>query len=63
MRLLLDTHVFLWVEYILDQLGHGHTVEELIDGHPRLTRTGIEAAVRYAIEAVRAERVVSAAAE
>jgi uncharacterized protein (DUF433 family) len=51
----------LTVEYILDQLGHGHTVDELLDGHPRLTREGIEAAVRYAIDALRAERVVSAA--
>src|SRR5690606_30932651 len=45
------------VEYILDQLGHGHTVQELLDGHPRLTKEGIEAAVAYAIDAVRAERV------
>ncbi len=49
------------VEYILDQLGHGHTVDELLEGHPRLTRKGIEAAVRYAIDALRTERVVSAA--
>lgn len=51
----------LTVEYILDELGHGHTVDELLDGHPRLTREGIEAAVQYAIDALRAERVVSAA--
>ena len=51
----------LTVEYILDQLGHGHSVEELLAGHPRLTREGIEAAVQYAIDALRAERVVSAA--
>ncbi len=50
------------VEYILDQLRHGHTMDELLDGHPRLTRDGIEAAVQYAIDALRAERVVSTAA-
>jgi uncharacterized protein (DUF433 family) len=49
------------VEYVLEQLGHGHSVEELLDGHPRLTREGIEAAVRYAIEVLRTERVVAAA--
>jgi uncharacterized protein (DUF433 family) len=50
----------LTVEYILDELGHGHTIEDLLDGHPRLTREGIEAAVQYAIDALRTERVVSA---
>lgn len=49
------------VEYVLEQLGHGRTVAELLDGHPRLTRDGIEAAVAYAIDALRAERVVGAA--
>ncbi|MEQ1570237.1 MAG: DUF433 domain-containing protein [Myxococcota bacterium] len=49
------------VEHILEQLGHGHSVEELLGGHPRLTREGIEAAVSYAIDALRAERVVSVA--
>ena len=50
------------VEYVLDQLGHGHSVQDLLDGHPRLTRAGIEAAVRYAIDALRIERVVGAVA-
>jgi uncharacterized protein (DUF433 family) len=49
------------VEYVLEQLGHGHSVQELLDGHPRLTREGIEAAVKYAIDALRAERVVAMA--
>jgi uncharacterized protein (DUF433 family) len=49
------------VEYILEQLGYGHTVEELLDGHPRLTREGIQAAVNYALDALRTERVVRAA--
>jgi uncharacterized protein (DUF433 family) len=49
------------VEHILEQLGHGHPIEELLAGHPRLTREGIEAAIQYAIDALRAERVVSTA--
>lgn len=49
------------VEYVLEQLGGGTSVQDLLDGHPRLTREGVEAAVRYAIDAVRAERVVAAA--
>lgn len=49
------------VEYVLDALGHGHTVEALLEGHPRLTRAGIEAAVQYAIEALHTERVVAVA--
>jgi uncharacterized protein (DUF433 family) len=51
----------LTVEYVLDSLGHGHSVQSLLDGHPRLTREGIEAAVQYAIDALRAERVIAAA--
>ncbi len=51
----------LTVEYLLEQLGQGHTIEELLEGHPRLTRAGIEAAVRYPIDALRSERVVTAA--
>jgi len=51
------------VEYVLEQLALGHSTQELLQGHPRLTREGIEAAVRYAIDALRAERVVAAAVE
>ena len=52
----------LTVEYLLDQLGRGHSIHDLLDGHPRLTKEGIEAAVAYAIEALRAERVIATAA-
>ena len=50
----------LTVEYILEQLRHGHSFEELLEGHSRLTREGIEAALEYAIHAVRTERVLAA---
>ena len=36
------------VELIVEKLEAGRTVEELLAGHPRLTREGIEAAVAYA---------------
>lgn len=49
------------VEYIIEQLGHGHTVDDLLDGHERLTREGIEAAVQYTLEALRSERGVAVA--
>jgi uncharacterized protein (DUF433 family) len=49
------------VEHILEQLGHGHSVDELLAGHARLTREGVGTAIQYAIDAVRAERVVTAA--
>lgn len=49
------------VEYVLEQLGNGRSVTELLEGHPRLTREGIEAAVAYAIDALRAERVLAVA--
>ncbi len=50
----------LTVEYILEQLRWGHSFEELLEGHPRLTREGIEAALEYALHAVRTERVLAA---
>jgi uncharacterized protein (DUF433 family) len=40
------------VEYILDQLVHGRTVEHLLQEHSQLSREHIEAAVLYAIDAV-----------
>ena len=38
------------VEYIVEELGAGRSVDELLDAHPRLTRGGILAAVRFANE-------------
>ena len=34
------------VESILDELGAGRTIEQLLEAHPRLTREGVLAAVR-----------------
>jgi uncharacterized protein (DUF433 family) len=33
------------VEIILEKLGAGETVEQLLEAHPRLTREGIQAAL------------------
>ncbi len=42
------------VELILEKLAAGETVEQVLDAHPRLTRVGIQAALAFAAEALRA---------
>ena len=43
------------VELILEKLAAGETYEQIIDAHPRLTREGIQAALAFAAEALRAD--------
>jgi uncharacterized protein (DUF433 family) len=45
------------VELILEKLAAGETVEQILDSHPRLTREGIQAALAFAAEALRADVV------
>jgi len=45
------------VELILDKLGSGESIEQLLESHPRLTREAVLAALRFAAEALRAESV------
>jgi uncharacterized protein (DUF433 family) len=45
------------VELILEKLGSGESVDQLLDSHPRLTREGILAALRFAAGALRADVV------
>jgi len=45
------------VEHVLEELGAGRTIEELLEGHPRLTREGVLAALRFGAEALRADVV------
>jgi uncharacterized protein (DUF433 family) len=45
------------VDLILEKLGSGESVEALLESHPRLTRDGVFAALRYAAQALRAEVV------
>jgi uncharacterized protein (DUF433 family) len=43
------------VDLILEKLGSGESIEAVIETHPRLTREGVLAALRFAARALRAE--------
>jgi uncharacterized protein (DUF433 family) len=45
------------VELVLEKLAAGETIEQILDAHPRLTREGIQAALAFAAEALRADVV------
>jgi uncharacterized protein (DUF433 family) len=45
------------VDLILEKLGSGESIEAVLDSHPRLTREGVLAALRYAAQTLRAEVV------
>ncbi len=45
------------VELILEKLAAGETIEQLLEAHPRLTRKAIQAALKFAAEALRADVV------
>jgi len=45
------------VDLILEKLGNGESIETVLESHPRLTREGVLAALRYAAQALRAEVV------
>lgn len=45
------------VELILEKLGSGESIEAVLKSHPRLTREGVLAALRYAAQVLRAEVV------
>ena len=45
------------VESILERLGAGETVEDLLASHPHLTREAINAALRFAADVLRADVV------
>jgi uncharacterized protein (DUF433 family) len=45
------------VELILEKLGAGETVEQLLEAHPRLTEEAVRAALAFAAEALRADVV------
>ena len=38
------------VELILEKLAAGETVEQLLEAHPRLTKKGIQAVLRFATQ-------------
>ncbi|MCY3734980.1 MAG: DUF433 domain-containing protein [Gemmatimonadaceae bacterium] len=43
------------VELILEKLSAGETIEQVLEEHPRLTREGVLAALRFAARTLRAE--------
>ena len=43
------------VEFILEKLAVGETVEQLLEAHPCLTREGIQAAFSFAAQPLRAD--------
>ena len=45
------------VELILEKLAAGEAVEQILEVHPRLTREAIQAALAFAMEALRADVV------
>jgi uncharacterized protein (DUF433 family) len=45
------------VELILEKLGAGETIEQVLAAHPRLTRDGVLAALRFGAEVLHADVV------
>jgi len=45
------------VDLILEKLSAGESFDQLVQAHPRLTREGIQAALNFAREALRADVV------
>lgn len=43
------------VELILEKLAAGETVDDILDAHPQLSLEGIQAALKFASEALRAD--------
>jgi uncharacterized protein (DUF433 family) len=50
------------VELILEKLAAGETVEDLLIAYPRLSRQGIQGALAYAAETLRADTIFPLAA-
>jgi uncharacterized protein (DUF433 family) len=46
------------VELILEKIGAGETVEQILAAHPRLTREGVMAAANYALGVLRSDIVL-----
>ena len=41
------------VELILEKLSGGESVDQILDSHPTLTREGVLAAIKYAVDILR----------
>ena len=51
------------VESILERLGHGESMEDILEAHPRLKRDDILAALEFAAQALRSDVVYPVADE
>jgi uncharacterized protein (DUF433 family) len=47
----------LSVEFLLELVGSGATVDEILDQYPQLTREGVSAAFQFAADVMKGERV------
>lgn len=45
------------VEFILEKLGAGETIEQIVGAHPRLTEEAVREAVNFAAQSLRADVV------
>jgi uncharacterized protein (DUF433 family) len=45
------------VEFVLEKLASGESVEQVLEAHPRLTRNAVLAAIDFAARALRADVV------
>lgn len=45
------------VEMILEKLAAGETIEQILQAHPKLTQEDVQAALRFAAEALRCDVV------
>ncbi|MBN1671751.1 MAG: DUF433 domain-containing protein [Kiritimatiellae bacterium] len=43
------------VELILEKLGAGESIDQILEEHPRLTREGVLAAIRFGSKVLRAD--------
>jgi len=43
------------VEFIVEKLAAGETIDQILEAHPRLTREAIQDALAFAAEALRAD--------
>jgi uncharacterized protein (DUF433 family) len=48
------------VELILEKLGAGESVDQIVAAHPRLTREGVLAAINYALGVLRSDIILPA---
>ena len=46
------------VELILEKFSAGESIEQILDAHPTLTRDGIQAAMRYAVDVLRSDVIL-----